>query len=80
MTRCSDDDNIEYADTNDDQVGDGNDDISESYHIFIIFIKTMVKLHRRKANISAHMQTGMIEVDFGLITNAGITMIPIYHQ
>ena len=36
MTRCCDDDNIEYADSNDDQVGNDNDDISESLLYFHI--------------------------------------------
>ena len=68
-------------DTDDDQIGDNDDDFSKSYAIFmrfIFFIKIMVKLHRRKANVSSHMQTDMIEVDFGFIINAGITMILIY--
>ena len=47
---------------------------------FIFFIKTMVKPHRRKANVSSHMQTDMIEVDFGFITNAGKNMILIYRH
>ena len=57
-------------------LGTSTCDSDDIFSILTIYSdKMMIKSGRRKADISAHMQTDMIEVDFGFITNAGILII-----